>query len=130
MVVLPDYPSVSEDRQRAASELDRLAELGKIHWYENGSYPPDLRVCPSHLIVKGDKARVAHDWSRAAYPLDSALTNPPAQYGGGGLAGLIPPLVGGAGMSSVRRSPAPFDGRTGCVPLPPLWPGPVARLER
>ena len=31
VVVLPDYPSVSEDRQRAASELDRLAGAGEIH---------------------------------------------------------------------------------------------------
>ena len=31
VVALSDYPSVSEGRQRAASELDRLAGLGKIH---------------------------------------------------------------------------------------------------
>ena len=38
-VALPDYPSVSEDRHRAASELGRLAGLGKIYWYEGGSSP-------------------------------------------------------------------------------------------
>ena len=46
VVVLPDYPSVAEDRQRAAAELDRLAGLGRIYWYEGDSYPPDLRVRP------------------------------------------------------------------------------------
>ena len=39
VVILPDYPSVVGDRRRAAVELDRLAALGKIHWYEEGSYP-------------------------------------------------------------------------------------------
>ena len=79
--VLPDYPSVAEDGQRAAAELDRLAGLGRIYGYRGGSCPPDLRVCPSHMIVKGDKARAAHDWSCAAYPLNSMLSNPPAQFG-------------------------------------------------
>ena len=49
--ILPDYPSVLEDRPKAAVELKRLAALGKIHWYGEGSRPPDLRVCPSHLFV-------------------------------------------------------------------------------
>ena len=31
VAILPDYPSVLEDRQRAAVELGRLATLGKIH---------------------------------------------------------------------------------------------------
>ena len=52
VVVLPDYPSVSENRHRAASELGRLAGLGKIYWYGGGSFPPDLLVCPPHLIAK------------------------------------------------------------------------------
>ena len=81
VVVLPDYPSVAEDRQRAAVELDRLAGLGKIHWYEEGSRPPDLRVCPSHLIATEDKVRVAHDWSSALYTLNSVLSNPTVQCG-------------------------------------------------
>ena len=33
------------------------------------------------MEVKEDKARVAHDWSNAVYPLNSALANPFAQYG-------------------------------------------------
>ena len=41
----PDYPSVHADRKVAASGLGRFASLGKIHWYEEGSYPPTcLRV--------------------------------------------------------------------------------------
>ena len=40
MAILPDFPSVVDDRQLAAVELDRLAALGKIRWYEEGSYPP------------------------------------------------------------------------------------------
>ena len=81
VVILPDYPSVAEDRQRAAVELDRLAKLGKIHWYKEGSHPPDLRVCPSHLIIKGDKVRAVRDWSCARYPLNAMLVNPPVEYG-------------------------------------------------
>ena len=41
-VVLPDYPSVNEDCEVAAAELDRLAPLGQIHWCDEVSYPPDL----------------------------------------------------------------------------------------
>ena len=76
VVVLQDYPSVVEDRQTAAVELDRLADLGKIHWYNDGSHPPDLRVCPSHLIVKKDKNRMVRDWSCAQYPLQCHACEP------------------------------------------------------
>ena len=81
VAVLPDYPSVAEDRQRAAVELDRLAGLGKIHWYEEHSYPPDLRACSPHLVSEEGNVRVAHDWSSPMYPLNLVLTNPPVQYG-------------------------------------------------
>ena len=33
VVAISDYPSVAGDRQRAASELDRLAGLGEIRWH-------------------------------------------------------------------------------------------------
>ena len=65
VVVLRDYPSFLVGRFRAAAELGRLAAMWKIHWYAAGPYQPDLRVCPSHLIVKEDRARVGHDWSNA-----------------------------------------------------------------
>ena len=35
----------------------------------------------SHLIVTEDKVRVVHDWPDYQYPLNSALVNPPSQYG-------------------------------------------------
>ena len=38
VAVLPDYPSVLEDRFRAAAVLGRLAAMGEIHWYDGGSY--------------------------------------------------------------------------------------------
>ena len=81
VVARQDYPSVLEDRQREAEELDRLADLGKIHWYEEGAHPPDLRVCPPHLIAEEEKNRMVHGWSRAQFPLNSLLVNPPAQIG-------------------------------------------------
>ena len=81
VAALPDYPSALEDRFRVAAALGRLAAMGKIHWYDAGSHPPDLRVCPSHLIVKKEKARVVHDWSIALYSLNSVLVNSPVQYG-------------------------------------------------
>ena len=77
----PDYPSVLGDRQRAAVELGRLAASGEIYRYPESSYPQDLCVCPSHLIAKEDKVRVVRDWSDVLYPLNSCLSNPPAQYG-------------------------------------------------
>ena len=79
--VLPYVLSVLENCKVAASELDRLAPLGKIHEYRDGLYPADLCVCPSHLIAKRDKVTVVHDWPNRHYPLNSALVNPPAEYG-------------------------------------------------
>ena len=78
--VLPDCPSVADDWERAAVELDCLASLGKTNWYAEGSYPPDLRVRPSHVIAKEDKVRVVRDWPAAAFSWNSVLVNPPAQY--------------------------------------------------
>ena len=76
----------------AASGLDRLASLGGIHWRQDGSYPPDLCVCPSHLIAKKDKVRVARDWSIYQYPLNSTVVTPPAEYGTmGGFLELLSP---------------------------------------
>ena len=61
-IVLSDYLSVHADRDVAASELDRLSPPGEIHWCEGDWYPPDLCVCPSHLIAESDKVRVVRDW--------------------------------------------------------------------
>ena len=101
VVILPDYPAVAEGRQKAAVELDRLAALGKIHWYGEGSRPPDLRACPPHLIVKADKNRMGHDWSCAQYPLNAMLVNPPVEYGTmGDFLGMLSPgaYVGGVDL--------------------------------
>lgn len=75
-----NYSSVLQDPDTAGKEMDRLTGLGKIHWYHHGA-PPDLRVCPSKLIIKPDKVRLVHDWSCANYPLNSLLPNPPVNYG-------------------------------------------------
>ena len=79
--VSQDYPSVHVGREKAGKELDRLASRGGVHRRGEGARPPDFHVRPSHVIVKEDTARVAHDWSNAPYPLNSVLVNPPAQYG-------------------------------------------------
>ena len=46
---LPDHPSAPGDHFRAAAESGRSAAWGKIHWYSEGSCPPDLgsarRIC-------------------------------------------------------------------------------------
>ena len=80
-VQIDDYPSVRQQAEVAGEELDRLTALGKIHWYQLDSPPPDLRVCPSQLIVKPDKVRLVHDWSNPQYRLNSLLSNPPVAYG-------------------------------------------------
>lgn len=79
--VSQDYPSVNVGRKEAGKELNRLASRGEVHRYGEGARPPDFRVRPSHVIVKEDTARVAHDWSNVLYPLNSVLVNPPAHYG-------------------------------------------------
>ena len=97
-VILPDYPAADADRDVAAPDLDRLARLGKIHRYEEGSYPPDLRVRSSDLIVKTDNVRAARDWPTYQFPFNSALAGPPVEYGArDGFLGPLPPgaCVGG-----------------------------------
>ena len=81
VAVLPDCPSLLEDRFRAATELGRSAAMGKIHWRDVGSYLQELRGCPSHLVVKKDKVQVVRDWSNAPYPLNTFLVKSPSQYG-------------------------------------------------
>ena len=61
--------------------LDMLASFGKIHLFCEGSRPPDLRVCPSHLIVVEDSVRVVRDRSNALFPSNSVLANSPVQFG-------------------------------------------------
>ena len=129
VAVLPDYPSVVGDRQVAAVELDRLAGLGKIHCYEEGSRPPDLRVCPPHLIVKEDNVRAAHDWSNALYPLNSVLATPPVRYGTvNEFPQLLPP--GGAVAPPLPRGQAPDVWRAGGLPVPSLGFGAAPGVER
>ena len=84
-------------REKASKELDRLAPRGGSHWYGESAYPPDLRVCPSRVIAKGDKVRVARDWPNALYPLNSVLANFPAQYGAMGEFSSFPTPGAGSG---------------------------------
>ena len=116
VAVLPDYPSAMEDRQRASVELGRLTSLGGIRWYPEGAYPPGLCVRPSHLTAEEDKVRAAQDWSDALYPLNSCLSNPPAQYGAmDDLLQLLTPgaFVGGIDLQDcfLRRLVAPSRRR-------------------
>ena len=60
-----DYPRLTVNYDRAAEEVDRSTGIGKIHWYADSDVPPDLDICPSNLIVRSDRLRVVHDWSRA-----------------------------------------------------------------
>ena len=73
IVVLPGVPSVLAEREEAGMELDRLAALGKIRWDSEGSRPPDLRACSSHMIAKADKVRVVRDWPNVLFPLNRRL---------------------------------------------------------
>ena len=74
---IPDYPSVREQPHIAALEIDRLTEEGRIYWYEDDC-PADLDICPSTLIVKLERSRLVHDWTRAG--LNEFLVNPPTAY--------------------------------------------------
>ena len=74
---IPDYPSVREQPQLAALEIYRLTEEGRIFWYED-EVPTDLDICPSTLIVKMERSRLVHDWTRAG--LNEFLVNPPTAY--------------------------------------------------
>ena len=54
-------PSAKDYLEMAAKQVDRLAGLGKIYCYPEGDYLPDLRVCPSQLIVKPDRTRMVRE---------------------------------------------------------------------
>ena len=62
---LEDYNSVKYGADRAAEEVDRLTEEGKIFWFAPDEVPDDLDVCPTTLIVRNSRMRVVHDWTRA-----------------------------------------------------------------
>ena len=62
---LDDYSSVYYGADRAAEEVDRLTDEGKIYWFPPGEVPADLGVCPTTLIVRNSRMRVVHDWTRA-----------------------------------------------------------------
>ena len=60
-----DYPTLKENAAIAAEELDRLTMRQKIFWFPPGTAPANLSVCPGNLILKGARARVVQDWTRA-----------------------------------------------------------------
>ena len=74
---VPDNPSVLSQPETAAAELDRLAAEGKIHWYERHRVPSDLDIAPTTLILKGERSRLGHGWTKAG--LNQHLTTPPSR---------------------------------------------------
>ena len=75
---LMDYPSVLQHPEEAAKELDRLTSDGRIFWYDDGDAPPDLDIGPTTLILKSERARLVHDWTRAG--LNQCLETPPTRF--------------------------------------------------
>ena len=75
---MQDYNSVICGEDRAAEEVDRLTQEGKIFWFEPNDVPDDLDVCPSTLIVRNARMRLVHDWSRAG--LNDFLVLPPVEF--------------------------------------------------
>ena len=117
VAILPDCPSVLEYRFRAAAESGRSAAMGKIHWRDVGSYIPELRVCPSHVIVKKDKVQVVRDWSNALYPLNSCLVTRQVS-------------TGRSTISYGRRPPSLFPFLVGGPFAPPLSGRPESDVRR
>ena len=62
---MDDYPSVQMHFDRAAEEVDRLTQSGKIIWYPRGEELEDVDVGPSTLIIKKSRMRLVRDWTRA-----------------------------------------------------------------
>ena len=79
-ILLGDFPSARETSELAAAELGRLSPLGEMFEYPVGCYQPDLRVCPSQLIAKPDRIRIARYWPDASCGLNQLLINPDAGY--------------------------------------------------
>ena len=105
IVVLPDHPPALAEQEKSGLGLDRLAPLGEIYWRSDGSYPPDLRVRPSHWIVEADKVRVVRERPNVLYPLNSMLADPPVDYGPmGGFLSLRKPgaYMGGIDLQDCR----------------------------
>ena len=75
---MADYPSVKLQPQIAADELDRLTAAGKIFWYQPGDHPEDLDIAPMTLILKADRARLVHDWTRAG--VNAHLHTPKTEF--------------------------------------------------
>ena len=73
-----DYPSVLQHPEEAAKELDRLTSDGRIFWYAEGDAPPDLDIGPTTLILKSERVRLVHDWTRVG--LNQCLETPPTKF--------------------------------------------------
>ena len=80
-VVLQDCPSVQNEPDVTAAELDRLPSVGKIRWREKDGAPADLGVSPPQLVAKGGKVRVVRDWPNYQFCLNEAPGNLPVNYG-------------------------------------------------
>ena len=132
LVMLEDYPSARDRPEGAATELDRLSDLGRIHWYPQGCRPPDLRVYPPELIVKPDKTRPVHDRPDRAYCLNSLFVNPPAESGDmDGFLRMLTPRLFPSLVSVARAQRPPGRAPSGnpmarCVFILALWLGPIA----
>ena len=74
-----DYPTLKDNAEIAAKELDRLTLRQKIFWYPPGTAPTNLSVCPGNLILKGSRARVVQNWARAG--LNQRFVIPEVNYG-------------------------------------------------
>ena len=133
MIGLQDYPAVKNQPEVTPAELDRPASFGEIHWCEKDCFPPDLRVRPSHLVVKGGKVRAVHHWSNRKYGSNEESLNPPAKYGDmRDFLQMLPPgaIMGGVDFQDVGVFWAFWVFRGGSessVPSP--WPWAVAGLD-
>ena len=122
---IPDYPSVRLQPDVAAAELDRLTKDGKIHWYEQGRVPSDLDIAPTTLILKSERSRLVHNWTKAG--LNKHLSTPSSRshtrddlvqhlWKGCHIAGLDKGLFSALGdtscLSSTPRCPASSDRPT------------------
>ncbi len=92
---MEDCPNIRSN-QVAAEEMYRLASIRKILWYPGSSRPPNLDVCPAHIVF-GKRLRIVHDWTKAG--LNRHLLQPPVDYGTmDSLVNLVSPGCHIAGM--------------------------------
>ena len=75
---MADYPSVHQQPEKLPTLWIVYLLRARYFWYPVDQDPADLVIGPTTLIIKSDRARLAHDWTKAG--LNQFLETPATRF--------------------------------------------------